>query len=299
MTHTPSRFIFIIGSPKCGTTSLFHYLSQHPEVCPASRKEPFFFSDLDRFPEKVDAYLDLWDWESSEHRVALEASTMYTRRPYTPALLDGGNPRYESAAERIEAFLQEHEAEGSFVYLIRDPLERIESYISSEWNSRHGPSLHDDIQLNARAIFASCYQQQLRPFERCFDKLRVIDNLDLQESPRKTLRDLCSFAGIDPEPVPEIDLERRNVTTQKYKPGKIWSLLFEAGLGDYLVELPTPVKDLLRPLFGQEIDQKYKLSEQEEIFLRRVLGREIEALAETYGLEPDRWDRWSSVPNGE
>ena len=33
---------FIIGAPKCGTTSLSIYLSQHPEVCFSEPKEPHF-----------------------------------------------------------------------------------------------------------------------------------------------------------------------------------------------------------------------------------------------------------------
>ena len=30
----------IIGAMKSGTSSLFHYLSQHPNVCPSKPKEP-------------------------------------------------------------------------------------------------------------------------------------------------------------------------------------------------------------------------------------------------------------------
>lgn len=33
---------FIIGAPKCGTTALAYYLSQHPAVCMANPKETWF-----------------------------------------------------------------------------------------------------------------------------------------------------------------------------------------------------------------------------------------------------------------
>ena len=37
---------FIVGAPKSGTTSLFHYLEQHPEIFIPSIKEPrYFISD--------------------------------------------------------------------------------------------------------------------------------------------------------------------------------------------------------------------------------------------------------------
>ncbi len=33
----------VLGAPKCGTTSLCHYLAQHPEVFVPPEKEPRFF----------------------------------------------------------------------------------------------------------------------------------------------------------------------------------------------------------------------------------------------------------------
>ena len=37
----------IVGVARCGTTSLFHYLEQHPEIGMAKVKEPKYFSSLD------------------------------------------------------------------------------------------------------------------------------------------------------------------------------------------------------------------------------------------------------------
>ena len=36
---------FIVGAPKSGTTSLFHYLDQHPDIYIPSIKEPRFIAD--------------------------------------------------------------------------------------------------------------------------------------------------------------------------------------------------------------------------------------------------------------
>lgn len=47
LATSPKRMTpeFIIpGAPKCGTTSLYNYLIQHPQILSASRKEPMFFS---------------------------------------------------------------------------------------------------------------------------------------------------------------------------------------------------------------------------------------------------------------
>ena len=35
---------FIVGAPKAGTTSLYHYLNEHPKIIMSSVKEPNYFS---------------------------------------------------------------------------------------------------------------------------------------------------------------------------------------------------------------------------------------------------------------
>src|SRR3954447_2840371 len=35
---------FIVGAPKAGTTSLYHYLDQHPQIYMSAIKEPHFFA---------------------------------------------------------------------------------------------------------------------------------------------------------------------------------------------------------------------------------------------------------------
>ncbi|MEE9518630.1 MAG: sulfotransferase, partial [bacterium] len=39
---------FIVGAPKCGTTSMTEYLKQHPDIFIPEEKEPHYFgSDLE------------------------------------------------------------------------------------------------------------------------------------------------------------------------------------------------------------------------------------------------------------
>src|SRR5215216_4971009 len=37
---------FIVGAQKAGTTSLYHYLNQHPQVYMSPHKEPHFFEGM-------------------------------------------------------------------------------------------------------------------------------------------------------------------------------------------------------------------------------------------------------------
>ena len=71
----------IIGAMRCGTTSLFNYLAEHPEICPAINKEPEYFSENQGHKVQVDNYNDLWPYYNSNHKYVLEASTGYTKYP--------------------------------------------------------------------------------------------------------------------------------------------------------------------------------------------------------------------------
>ena len=42
---------FIVGAPKAGTTSLYKYLHEHPEIHMSSKKEPDYFSDNELYSE--------------------------------------------------------------------------------------------------------------------------------------------------------------------------------------------------------------------------------------------------------
>src|SRR5580704_13791477 len=51
----PPNF-FIVGAPKAATTSLYHYLDQHPQVYMSAIKEPHFFAAEVR-EENCDVYV--------------------------------------------------------------------------------------------------------------------------------------------------------------------------------------------------------------------------------------------------
>ncbi|WP_111732810.1 sulfotransferase family protein [Roseovarius amoyensis] len=70
---------FIIGAPKCGTSSLAWWLSQHPQVWFSRIKEPHFFNDDSEFRQfrARPAYEELFAGAGPEHMAAGEASTWY------------------------------------------------------------------------------------------------------------------------------------------------------------------------------------------------------------------------------
>lgn len=73
---------FIVGAPKCGTTALCTYLSQHPNVFVSKPKEPHYFVG-DEMPGKArdfakeERYARVFNEVEPEHRVVAEGSVWY------------------------------------------------------------------------------------------------------------------------------------------------------------------------------------------------------------------------------
>jgi hypothetical protein len=59
---------FIVGAPKAGTTSLYHYLDQHPEIYMSAIKEPNYFADEIRVENLAEELREAADKDLEEQR---------------------------------------------------------------------------------------------------------------------------------------------------------------------------------------------------------------------------------------
>jgi hypothetical protein len=111
------RFLFIVGAPRCGTTTLSCFLKEHPAVCFPKVKETHFFAqnDLrhvagDELRRRVEsAYLDRFFEPDPDRRVGADASVTYLYAP-----------------EQLEPVLRLW-PESRFVIALRNPLTMLPS----------------------------------------------------------------------------------------------------------------------------------------------------------------------------
>lgn len=76
----PLPNFFIVGAPKCGTTALHSYLSEHPNVFTCSPKEPNYFATdfpTQRYVQSEEAYLKLFASADESKTLQGEASVWY------------------------------------------------------------------------------------------------------------------------------------------------------------------------------------------------------------------------------
>jgi hypothetical protein len=173
------RYLLIIGAMKCGTSSLFEYLGAHPEICPAVSKEPEFFSENQGHGVRVERYFELWDFDSTVHKYALEASTGYSKYP---------------AVSNVPKRIFDYGLRPKFLYIIRNPIDRIVSHYNflegtKSWNLQ----ITDDHLINT-----SNYFLQLEQYREFFplEDIMVLDFDELRDDPKSLLRRIYGFLGL-------------------------------------------------------------------------------------------------------
>ena len=176
----------IIGAAKSGTTSLYQYLRQHPEIFMSAVKETNWFAYEGqrescycvRTDEK---YARLFDGVTAQRAVG-EASPQYMKSAV--------------AAERIAGRLPSVR----LVAILRDPVERAYSgYLHSLREAVERRSVDEAMRPGSRYVDHGLYYQQLsRYFER-FDLGRINVTLydDLAADPSVVMRSLYAFLGVD------------------------------------------------------------------------------------------------------
>jgi hypothetical protein len=194
----------VIGAQKCGTTSLFNYLSSHPQIARPIKKEIHFFDAGNC--EEDDVYVSGGEAWYRTHfprscrlheRLTFEASPSYL---YVPI-----------AAQRIREALPDVK----LIALLRDPVERaISHYRHNRGKGREPLGFLEAILqetgrlegsgLRSRRMYSyrdrGLYAEQLRRFQayRHAGRLLVVNSQDLFQRPLEVFQRVCRFLEIEP-----------------------------------------------------------------------------------------------------
>lgn len=205
------RFLFIVGAPRCGTTTLSRWLKDHPSVAFPVIKEPHYF-----------AQNDLRGLKTGELKQRVEAD--YLRRFFCPdadsRIGADGSVTYLYAPEQLEPILDMW-PESRFVIALRDPLEMLPSlhrrlvYVGVEnvpsfakaWaaspdraSGRRLPRNCLDARL-LRYDEAGRYSHYLKRLFAAVGRERCLVTLfdDLSADPAEQYRRLTDFGQLEPQ----------------------------------------------------------------------------------------------------
>jgi hypothetical protein len=271
MSFIPEEaYVIIIGAMKSGTTSLYSYLAKHPEICECRIKEPEYFTQHQSHGVREKKYEELWNFDGTTHRYVLESSTGYTKYP---------------SEKGVPAKISEYGIKPRFIYILRDPFERIESHFNA---GRFNPEWNHSI-LDEHLINVSNYYMQLQRFREYFprDRVLLLDFCELVTSPESVLRRVYSFLELDDSIVPDsYDIENKTISSTKldiaYK-----KLVRAIGINRII---PEPLKRVCRRLIsGTEPVPKRLLTFDERKIVYGILKGDMIKLCDEYGFDTDKW----------
>jgi len=199
----------VVGSPRCGTTSLFFYLKQHPEIFLPQRKELHFFS-YDLLARNANGP---GDRDVLRSLCASEAEYLQCFDEAKPRQVVGEiSPSYLYYASVVSRRIYEKLRPVKIVILLRNPIEKAFSqyqhlvqegretlsfFEALMQEKRRKELMWGDIWLYAES---SLFAENVRTFLSIFgwQNVKVIIGEQLFASPRLVLQDLLQFLEVNP-----------------------------------------------------------------------------------------------------
>jgi hypothetical protein len=218
----PLPNLVLPGPGRAGTTSLFWYLAQHPEICHSSIKETLYFTSLSETEEGASGRLP----PASEYR---EYFHRYAGQRY----LMEASPRYFQGGRRLVSALTSMLPDVSVLVTLRDPVSR--TWSMYRYARSHGfipaEQTFDEYVDRCEALFrsgelqsavnrpywstrASRYADHLPPWLEHLPlaRVHVVFFEDMVADVPGTLERLCDWLEIDSGHVGDWDLSVRNTS---------------------------------------------------------------------------------------
>ncbi len=209
--------LVIAGVAKSGTSSLYFYLAQHPDICPSSIKETEYFKPLRDMQELAPLRVyESFFAHCGEQPYVMEAS-----------------PSYGFAGKPVIAALKETLDEPRIIISLRDPVRRLwSSYTWQKAGGRLGSVRSFDeyvglcerqrrlgrdrsLQNQYLALSVGFYADYVGLWLDAFgEDMQIVFAEDLFRDPLGVTGQLCRWLGIDDEVVGGFEFAVRGATVQ-------------------------------------------------------------------------------------
>lgn len=253
--------LFLAGAPKCGTTSISHWLAYTDKVFIPTGREPHYFAN-DIFPERVcnslHRYQDLYKHASENFKYLLDGSTGYL-----------------SSKEAIPSILKKI-PNAKFIIMVRDPSEMVislhrervsegrEKILSAReawYLCNDNISIKRELALNYK--FQCDLAQQLKNAQSLIDSsnLLILTLKEIAEEPKKVFDQIMIFLDLQTSSYPSFDVYGEAITRKSYI---FQSLIFAAKKFRQKLNIPSIGLGIFKWLEQKNtINQKARLDDPE------------------------------------
>lgn len=213
LERRPQPNFLIVGAAKAGTTSLYEYLKQHPDIClplDPKRKEPMYFVNRKAGVRDYDDYLSLFAHGGNSKAIG-EASTAYLYSEESPGWI-------KSVLGDIKIIiLLRNPAKRAFslyTWMVREGWEDAKTFedaLAIESRRLKDPAFHENcLEFFPDYLYfgSGLYTHQVERYFSTFGKERVRVYLfeEFVKAPVVACQDMFRFLGVDSTFVPRIEV---------------------------------------------------------------------------------------------
>jgi len=278
MTDLVTPTFIVGGAPRAGTTSLYHYLKQHAQVCMSARKETSVFIDDKSLEWLSENYYRHYKGEPAVG----EASAGTLGDPDVPGRVYDALPDVQ------------------LIFVLRDPVERIHShfrYLKGQQEIGRPVSFSEFIRSESdwrdELVDLGRYYDHLTRFAAYFDREQMLVLLfgSFTSDPADVMKRVYRFVGVDPSFHPDLDV--RNPTRQPQYDGlhrvlmRVWKGV-RGHLDVYLRNRMRPLRRVVKQWVTEEADRA-SMSAEDRTYLCRIYREPNRRLEQWLGGDLSHW----------
>ena len=241
---------FIVGAKKSGTTAMFEYLKQHPDVFLCEPKEPAYFGKDLGIPDVVASeadYLKLFAAAQSQ-KVIGEGSTWYLNSRSAAREIHDFNPHSKILIMLRNPVDMIHSLHSYLIWMGWETIEDFEEALEAEADRKRGRRIPYEMYPVRPLLYREMvtYSEQVGNYLDVFGQLqtKIIIFDDFKNDARGAFKDTCEFLEIDASFEPHIEKVNEN---RSVKNAKLHSLITR----------PNPkLKQMVRGLMPQSVRAK-------------------------------------------
>lgn len=282
--------VFVIGAPKCGTTTITDWLSSHPDVFISSLKEPNYFN-FDEYPyiKNIDDYENLFRGSEDEKWIG-EGSTwyMYSDLAVKNILDYAQHPKFivclRNPVEMCQSMYYQHRQNGE------EYLETFEEAWKVQEEREKGKYISKSCRCPGRLIYGQVCKigTQLKKVTQIIpdEDLHIIFLDDIKGDSQKVFNEITAF----------LEIERHHINSAKHNPSQIpryKSLIYGLNIVSKIkkklnINIDSGIYTMLKNLNSKDHKPDYNIEIRKELY--HYFEDEIRKIEYITGRNLNHWE---------
>lgn len=296
---------FVVGAARSGTTSLYNYLKQHPDIYLSPIKEPNYFArniDTSKFKGsfKKNGNFNYKKYLKGKMNKIIHQAWVQDFKDYVKLFKNVKNEKVIGEFSVIYLFskvaakeIYKFNPNSKIIMLLRNPIERAFSHYKMDVNAKvTNKSIFKlkedynfkDAKYGTRSLCLefSSYYEQVKRYLDIFPKknVKILFFEDLKKNPKKVVKEVCKFLGVYKNF--KADTSKKHNPTTAFSPKfKLLSWISsKLNLIEIYNKIPnSKIKNFINKIYYNENEPLKRLKDSDKRLLKNLYKENLKRLS--------------------